>query len=283
MSLKALNISYTYQKKTPFEHKALNNVSVEIPKGSFTGIIGRTGCGKSTLLKHFNGLLTADEGKIIVDDVEADSKNVRDIRKKVGLVFQYPEYQLFEDTVYRDVAYGLNREKISDEEKKERVIEALKTVGLDESYLERSPYELSGGRKRRVALAGVIVMKPQYLILDEPAAGLDPVGRRKIFSYIKKLQTEQGITIALVSHSMEDMADYADNLIVMDEGVVVTEDTPENVFRKTEMLEKLGLAVPQISKVWEILRKEFPELPNSIYTVQGAAEEIKKHMGGENK
>lgn len=283
MSLKALNISYTYQKKTPFEHKALNNVSVEIPKGSFTGIIGRTGCGKSTLLKHFNGLLTADEGKIIVDDVEADSKNVRDIRKKVGLVFQYPEYQLFEDTVYRDVAYGLNREKISDEEKKERVIEALKTVGLDESYLERSPYELSGGRKRRVALAGVIVMKPQYLILDEPAAGLDPVGRRKIFSYIKKLQTEQGITIALVSHSMEDMADYADNLIVMDEGVVVTEDTPENVFRKTEMLEKLGLAVPQISKVWEILRKEFPELPDSIYTVQGAAEEIKKHMGGENK
>lgn len=283
MSLKALNISYTYQKKTPFEHKALNNVSVEIPKGSFTGIIGRTGCGKSTLLKHFNGLLTADEGKIIVDDVEADSKNVRDIRKKVGLVFQYPEYQLFEDTVYRDVAYGLNREKISDEEKKERVIEALKTVGLDESYLERSPYELSGGRKRRVALAGVIVMKPQYLILDEPAAGLDPVGRRKIFSYIKKLQTEQGITIALVSHSMEDMADYADNLIVMDEGVVVTEDTPENVFRKTEMLEKLGLAVPQISKVWEILRKEFPELPDNIYTVQGAAEEIKKHMGGENK
>ncbi len=283
MSLKALNISYTYQKKTPFEHKALNNVSVEIPKGSFTGIIGRTGCGKSTLLKHFNGLLTADEGKIIVDDVEADSKNVREIRKKVGLVFQYPEYQLFEDTVYRDVAYGLNREKISDEEKKERVIEALKTVGLDESYLERSPYELSGGRKRRVALAGVIVMKPQYLILDEPAAGLDPVGRRKIFSYIKKLQTEQGITIALVSHSMEDMADYADNLIVMDEGVVVTEDTPENVFRKTEMLEKLGLAVPQISKVWEILRKEFPELPDSIYTVQGAAEEIKKHMGGESK
>ena len=283
MSLKALNISYTYQKKTPFEHKALNNVSVEIPKGSFTGIIGRTGCGKSTLLKHFNGLLTADEGKIIVDDVEADSKNVRDIRKKVGLVFQYPEYQLFEDTVYRDVAYGLNREKISDEEKKERVIEALKTVGLDESYLERSPYELSGGRKRRVALAGVIVMKPQYLILDEPAAGLDPVGRRKIFSYIKKLQTEQGITIALVSHSMEDMADYADNLIVMDEGVVVTEDTPENVFRKTEMLEKLGLAGPQISKVWEILRKEFPELPDNIYTVQGAAEEIKKHMGGENK
>ena len=283
MSLKALNISYTYQKKTPFEHKALNNVSVEIPKGSFTGIIGRTGCGKSTLLKHFNELLTADEGKIIVDDVEADSKNVRDIRKKVGLVFQYPEYQLFEDTVYRDVAYGLNREKISDEEKKERVIEALKTVGLDESYLERSPYELSGGRKRRVALAGVIVMKPQYLILDEPAAGLDPVGRRKIFSYIKKLQTEQGITIALVSHSMEDMADYADNLIVMDEGVVVTEDTPEKVFRKTEMLEKLGLAVPQISKVWEILRKEFPELPDNIYTVQGAAEEIKKYMGGENK
>lgn len=283
MSLKALNISYTYQKKTPFEHKALDNVSVEIPKGSFTGIIGRTGCGKSTLLKHFNGLLRPDEGKILVDDIEIDSKNVRDIRRKVGLVFQYPEYQLFEDTVYKDVAYGLSGENITEEEKKQRVIEALQIVGLDESCLEKSPYELSGGRKRRVALAGVIVMRPEYLILDEPAAGLDPAGRRKIFSYIKKLQKEQGTTIALVSHSMEDMADYANNLIVMDEGVVVTEDTPENVFRNPETLEKLGLAVPQISKVWEILRKSYPSLPDSIYTVQGAAEALKKFMGGEAK
>lgn len=283
MSLKALNISYTYQKKTPFEHKALDNVSVEIPKGSFTGIIGRTGCGKSTLLKHFNGLLRPDEGKILVDDIEIDSKNVRDIRRKVGLVFQYPEYQLFEDTVYKDVAYGLSGENITEEEKKQRVIEALQIVGLDESCLEKSPYELSGGRKRRVALAGVIVMRPEYLILDEPAAGLDPAGRRKIFSYIKKLQKEQGTTIALVSHSMEDMADYANNLIVMDEGVVVTEDTPENVFRNPETLEKLGLAVPQISKVWEILRKSYPSLPDSIYTVQGAAEALKKFMGGETK
>ena len=283
MSLKAVNISYTYQKNTPFKHKALSDVSATIPKGSFTGIIGRTGCGKSTLLKHFNGLLRPDEGKIFVDDEEVTDKNIKDIRKKVGLVFQYPEYQLFEDTVYKDVVYGIRNEKISDEEKKQRVLAALAAVGMDEDCLEKSPYELSGGRKRRVALAGVIVMKPDYLILDEPAAGLDPRGRRSIFAYLKNLQKEHGTTIAIVSHSMEDMADYANNLIVMDEGIIVTEDVPKNIFDNIETLESLGLTVPEITKTWDILRKEFPDLPGGIYTVHGAADAIKEYMGGKNK
>ena len=284
MSIKAEHISYTYQKKTPFANKALTDISLEIKRGSFTGIIGHTGCGKSTLLQHFNGILMPDEGSIYIDGEKMTEKNVRELRKKVGLVFQYPEYQLFEDTVYKDVLFGIKKEKISDEEKKQRVLDALDIVGISPDFADKSIYDLSGGQKRRVALAGVIVMQPEYLVLDEPAAGLDPEGRDEILGYVKRLQEERGTTIILVSHSMEDIARLADHVIVMGSGQKVMDGTVAEIFGRGSELSALGLAVPQITVMWEELRTLDPELPDDIYTVEAAAEAIKAcieaHTGG---
>lgn len=283
MSLKVENVFYTYQPGTPFENQALEDVSVEIPQGSFVGIIGHTGCGKSTLLQHFNGLLQPEKGNVFIDGELITKKNVGTLRKNVGLVFQYPEYQLFEETVYKDIAYGLQNEKLSPDEEKSRVLDAMKVVGLDEDMSERSIYDLSGGQKRRVALAGIIVMEPEYLVLDEPAAGLDPAGRDEIMGYIKKLQAERGTTIILVSHSMEDVARLADKIVVMHQSKVVMEGTAAEVFSNEELLTEIGLAVPQITTLWNKLRKDFPELPAGVFTVEEAKKAIMEYMGGGNK
>lgn len=283
MSLKVENVFYTYQPGTPFENQALEDVSVEIPQGSFVGIIGHTGCGKSTLLQHFNGLLQPEKGNVFIDGELITKKNVGTLRKNVGLVFQYPEYQLFEETVYKDIAYGLQNEKLSPDEEKSRVLDAMKVVGLDEDMAERSIYDLSGGQKRRVALAGIIVMEPEYLVLDEPAAGLDPAGRDEIMGYIKKLQAERGTTIILVSHSMEDVARLADKIVVMHQSKVVMEGTAAEVFSNEELLTEIGLAVPQITTLWNKLRKDFPELPAGVFTVEEAKKAIMEYMGGGNK
>ena len=283
MSLRVENIFYTYQKNTPFESEALHDVDITIEKGSFTGIIGHTGCGKSTLVQHLNGLLRPEQGSIYVDGELMTDENIRRLRKKVGLVFQYPEYQLFEETVYKDVAYGLRKENLTEKEKHDRILSALEIVGMDESLAERSIYDLSGGQKRRVALAGIIVMCPDYLVLDEPAAGLDPAGRDEILGYIKRLQQERGTTIVLVSHSMEDIARLADYIYVMNDSQVVLSGTVAEIFRHGETLNKIGLAVPQITTLWNKLREKLPELPADIYTVDAALEAVAAYMGGKVK
>ena len=283
MSLKAEHIFYTYQKNTPFESEALHDVTVEIEKGSFTGIIGHTGCGKSTLVQHFNGLLRPEQGQVWVDGQLMTDKNVGELRKKVGLVFQYPEYQLFEETVFKDVAYGIRKEALSEEEKRIRVLEALDIVGMEASLAERSVYDLSGGQKRRVALAGIIVMNPDYLVLDEPAAGLDPVGRDEILRYLKRLQTERGTTIVLVSHSMEDIARLADDIYVLNDSRVALSGTVAEVFQNEDRLNEIGLAVPQITLLWNRLRNRFPTLPRDVYTVEAALQAVSDYMGGRVK
>lgn len=283
MSLKAEHIFYTYQKNTPFESEALHDVTVEIEKGSFTGIIGHTGCGKSTLVQHFNGLLRPEQGQVWVDGQLMTDKNVGELRKKVGLVFQYPEYQLFEETVFKDVAYGIRKEALSEEEKRIRVLEALDIVGMEAGLAERSVYDLSGGQKRRVALAGIIVMNPDYLVLDEPAAGLDPVGRDEILRYLKRLQTERGTTIVLVSHSMEDIARLADDIYVLNDSRVALSGTVAEVFRNEDRLNEIGLAVPQITLLWNRLRNRFPTLPRDVYTVEAALQAVSDYMGGRVK
>lgn len=276
MSLKIENLSHTYMKGTPFEKKALDNINFEIKKGEFVGIIGHTGCGKSTLVQHFNGLLKPEEGKIYIDGNLVNNSNIKEMRKKVGLVFQYPEYQLFESTVYKDIAFGIKNEKLSQEEEYNRVKEALLKTGLSEDILEKSVYDLSGGQKRRVAIAGIIVMNPQILVLDEPAAGLDPAGRDEILGFAKKLRDEGGITIILVSHSMEDIAKLADKVIVMNDGSVEMVGTPAEVFKNEERLNEIGLSVPQMAGLFHKISDIFPEIDINpdIFTVEEATKEI---------
>lgn len=276
MSLKLENIIYTYMQGTPFEKYALKDVSLEVNEGEFIGIIGHTGCGKSTLVQHLNGLLKPDKGNVYVDGQLMNKASVKMMRKKVGLVFQYPEYQLFEETVYKDIAFGLKSEKLSADEESIRVNEAAKIVGLSEDILQKSVYDLSGGQKRRVAIAGVIVMKPKYLVLDEPAAGLDPVGRDEILNFAKKMQTEQKVSVILVSHSMDDIAKLADKVYVMNDGCVVLEGSPDEIFMKSDFLESIGLSVPQITSVINKIRTICPEIRSDIFTVSDAAEEIFK-------
>ena len=230
MSLKVENLFFTYMKGTPFEKEALNNVSLEVGDGEFVGIIGHTGCGKSTLIQHFNGLLKPEEGRVIIDGEIMNKKTLKEMRKKVGMVFQYPEYQLFEETVYKDIAFGLKGEKLSPEEERERVLHAAEITGLDLSCLEKSVFEISGGQKRRAAIAGVVVMRPEILVLDEPAAGLDPEGRDRILKFARDLCDKEKISIVLVSHSMEDVAKIADKVVVLNKGTVEMQGTPEEVF-----------------------------------------------------
>lgn len=285
MSIKIENLTHIYMPKTPFEKVALNKVNLQINEGEFTTLIGHTGSGKSTLIQHLNGLLKPAEGTIIVDGVNITEKGVKlsDIRKKVGLVFQYPEYQLFEETIERDIEFGPKNLGLGEEEIHERVIKAMEMVGLDyETYKDKSPFELSGGQKRRVAIAGVVAMEPKVLILDEPTAGLDPKGRDEILGQIKKLHKEYNMTIILVSHSMEDVAKIADRVIVMNSGQVILDGSPAKVFQEIETLEEVGLAVPQVTYLTrELINKGF-KLSNDIFTVEQAKEALLKFFK-ENK
>ena len=281
--IKAENVNYIYQQGMPFERQALYDVNIEIKDGSLVALIGHTGSGKSTLIQHFNALVKPTSGKIIINgiDVTAPKADLRLVRKTVGLVFQYPEHQLFEETVYKDIAFGPKNMGFSDEEIDKRVRESAALVGLKEKHLTRSPFDLSGGQKRRVAIAGVLAMNPKVLILDEPTAGLDPKGRDEILATIKKLHEEnKEMIIIFVSHSMEDVARTAERVIVMNDGHVEMQGTVAEVFAQAEHLQKIGLNVPQVTLLTDKLRLAGYDLPEHIYTVKYAADAIKKLIGG---
>ena len=281
--IKAENVNYIYQQGMPFERQALYDVNIEIEDGSLVALIGHTGSGKSTLIQHFNALVKPTSGKIIINgiDVTAPKADLRLVRKTVGLVFQYPEHQLFEETVYKDIAFGPKNMGFSDEEIDKRVRESAALVGLKEKHLTRSPFDVLGGQKRRVAIAGVLAMNPKVLILDEPTAGLDPKGRDEILATIKKLHEEnKEMIIIFVSHSMEDVAKTAERVIVMNDGHVEMQGTVAEVFAQAEHLQKIGLNVPQVTLLTDKLRLAGYDLPEHIYTVKYAADAIKKLIGG---
>ena len=274
--IKTENLSYIYSPNTPFETKAISNINIEIDKGEFIGVIGHTGSGKSTLIQHFNGLLKPTSGKIFIDgkDIWEDEKNINKYRFKVGLVFQYPEYQLFEETVEKDISFGPKNMGLKEEEISKRVTEAANSVGISEEMLKKSPFDLSGGQKRRVAIAGVIAMEPEVLILDEPAAGLDPKGRDRVLNEIKEYHKRKNNTVLLVSHSMEDIAKYATKVLVMNKSEVFMYDTVENVFARSQELLKIGLDIPEISRVFLKLRQLGYPVRSDIYTIEQAKNEI---------
>ena len=279
--LQVKNLNYVYSAGTPFEHKALDNVSFSVKRGEFIGIIGHTGSGKSTLMQHLNGLLKPTSGEILLDgkDIWSDKALTRQARFRVGLVFQYPEYQLFEETVYKDIAFGPKNMKLREEEIDRRVREAAGFVGLTEQQLEVSPFDLSGGQKRRVAIAGVIAMEPEILILDEPTAGLDPVGRAEILGNIEAYRKAKNATIMMVSHSMEDVARLTDRLLVMNGSKLAFDSTPADVFTHAEELVEMGLSIPQVTQVFLHLRKLGADVPN-VYTIAQAVEQIRAMRGG---
>ncbi len=278
MALKLEHVNYVYGDDTTLAVKALNDVCLEIPDGQFVGVIGHTGSGKSTLMQHLNGLLRASSGHIYFngEDIYGKDYDMKKLRSKVGLVFQYPEHQLFEIDVFTDVCFGPKNLGLDKKEVELRAFEALKQVGLPDEFFYQSPFELSGGQKRRVAIAGVLAMKPEVLILDEPTAGLDPKGRDEILHQIKKLQTESGMTIILVSHSMEDVAEYVDRIVVMNKGSVMYDDVPRNVFRHYKELEEVGLAAPQVTYIMHALRENGLPVDADSTTIEEAAEEISR-------
>lgn len=280
MSIEIKALEHIYSKGTPFEKVALNGVNLTIADGEFIGLIGHTGSGKSTLIQHLNGLLEATGGEVIVNGVSVfdEKTNKREIRQDVGLVFQYPEHQLFEMSVYKDVAYGPKNMELSEEEVDRRVKEALQTVGLDESVYEKSPFELSGGQKRRVAIAGVLAMQPSILILDEPTAGLDPAGRDEILDEIARMHREKGLTIILVSHSMEDIANYVERILVMDKGNLVLQGNKYEVFKNIEFLQSIGLGVPQVARLCHYLEQKGFVFTETITTIDEAVEAIKRQI-----
>ncbi len=279
MSIKIENLTHVYMPKSPFEKKALDNVNLVIEDGEFLALIGHTGSGKSTLIQHLNGLLEPTSGRILVDDIDITNKEAKltEIRKKIGLVFQYPEYQLFEETIEKDIAFGPNNLELSSEEVSRRVKKSMEMVGLDyETYKNVSPFDLSGGQKRRVAIAGVIAMEPKVLILDEPTAGLDPKGRDDILEQIKLLHEKYKMTIVLVSHSMEDVGKLAQRIVVMNKGKVELLGKPSEVFKEVETLEKIGLAVPQVTYLMRVLRERGFNVSDEIFTVEKGTEAILK-------
>lgn len=283
MPIKIENMSHVYMEGGPFEYKALDGINLEIQDGEFVGLIGHTGSGKSTLIQHLNGLLKPTSGSIEVNGIKIEhkSKQLKELRQKVGLVFQYPEHQLFEDTVYLDIAFGPKNLGCSPSEIEQRVKEAMELVGLDyESIKDRSPFELSGGQRRRVAIAGVLAMKPEILVLDEPTAGLDPRGRDEILGRIAQLHKKYNLTIILVSHSMEDIAKLVDRIIVMNKGNIALDGSPEEVFRHAKELNEMGLDVPNITHLVNRLREAGLELPDNIFTVERAKEEILRLLRG---
>ena len=279
MSIKIENLTHVYMPKSPFEKKALDNVNLLIEDGEFLALIGHTGSGKSTLIQHLNGLLEPTSGRILVDDIDITNKEAKltEIRKKIGLVFQYPEYQLFEETIEKDIAFGPNNLGLSSEEVSRRVKKSMEMVGLDyETYKNVSPFDLSGGQKRRVAIAGVIAMEPKVLILDEPTAGLDPKGRDDILEQIKLLHEKYKMTIVLVSQSMEDVGKLAQRIVVMNKGKVELLGKPSEVFKEVETLEKIGLAVPQVTYLMRVLRERGFDVSDEIFTVEKGTEAILK-------
>lgn len=277
------NLSHVYSPGLPFEKKAVDDISLKIEENEFIGLIGHTGSGKSTFIQHLNGLLKPSSGEIIIDGTRVDKSgsDLTDLRKKVGLVFQYPEYQLFEETIERDIAFGPRNLDISEEEVQERVKASMESVGLDyETYKDKSPFELSGGLKRRVAIAGVLAMEPKVLILDEPTAGLDPRGRDEILSEIKSIHENRKITVILVSHSMEDVAKIAERIIVFDKGKVFLDGEPREIFRNEDKLLGVGLGIPQITSLMRTLKKRGLDINEDAITVEEAKESLKKYLRG---
>lgn len=281
MDINFKNVSFIYGEKTPFEKLALDNIDLTIKKGEFVGIIGHTGSGKSTLIQHFNGILKPTSGDVFIGDMNTKDKELAKsgLRYKIGLVFQYPEYQLFEETIEKDIAFGPRNMGLSEEEVTERVKEAMELVGLDyETKKEKSPFEISGGQKRRVAIAGILAMKPDILILDEPTAGLDPKGRDELFFQIKNLYEKNNITIVLISHSMEDVAKLVNRIIIMKDGHIHLDKTTKEAFSDVDDLKKVGLNVPQVTELMDILRKKGHNFSKNILTVEEAFEEIKREL-----
>lgn len=280
MRIEVKDLSFVYNEGNVFCKRALDHVSLTINQGEFIGVIGHTGSGKSTLLQHFNGLLVPTDGKVFVDGLDTGSTSDKNaIRQKVGMVFQYPEYQLFEETCYQDIAFGPKNIGLNEKQVDESVRWACQLVGLDyERMKTKSPFELSGGQKRRVAIAGVLAMKPEFLILDEPTAGLDPVGRDEILAQIYRLYQEENMTIVLVTHSMEDIAKLATRIVVIDSGKILMDDTPKKVFEEKETLSRIGLAVPQVTDVMHALKKRGYAVRTDCITVQEAFEEIKRWL-----
>ncbi len=272
------NLTHIYSKGTALENKALDSVSFSIEKGEFIGVIGPTGSGKSTLIKHINGLLKPTSGKVIIDNIDIFSNNkaTNDIRKKVGIVFQYPEYQLFEETVYKDISFGPRNMGLSSDLINKRVLKAMEFISLKKELLDRSPFELSGGEQRKTAIAGVIAMQPEVLILDEPSAGLDPKSKEEVLTNIKKYHENQGNTVIMVSHSMEDVLRFSDRILVMNEGRVYMFDKPSNIFKQADSLEKIGLNVPDITKIMIGLKNKGFDVDSSIYTLKDALKNIEK-------
>ncbi len=280
--MRVSGLSHTYNPNTPLKHTALKNVTFELYENEILGVIGHTGSGKSTLIQHLNGLLTPSEGTVYYrgQDIHSSKEILRDVRFHVGLVFQYPEYQLFEETVFEDIAFGPRNQKLSEAEVENRVLSAMRAVGLSEALRNQSPFELSGGQKRRVAIAGVMAMQPDVLILDEPTAGLDPRGRADILKHIREYNKETGASIIFVTHSMEDIASMVDRILVMCDGCDYMTGTPNEVFTQSEALNKAGLSVPQVTRVVQELRARGLDLPPSIYTVEDARDAILKLSKG---
>ena len=280
MSIVVENLTHIYGKGTPNQVVALDNVNLSIQDGEFVGIIGPTGSGKSTLVQHLNGLLKPTSGRVLVDGIDIGAKgvNLRDIRRRVGLIFQYPEHQLFEETVYADVAFGPRNVGLAEEEVRRRVVEAIRSVGLDESVLERSPFELSGGQMRRVAIAGVLAMMPGTLVLDEPTAGLDPRGRDDILEHVRTLHREKGITVILVSHNMEDIARLASRVVVMHRGRIIVDAEPRIVFSQVDILKEIGLAPPELVELMLKLKSRGWDVRTDVLTVAEARQEILRFL-----
>lgn len=281
MSIILDHVSYVYGEDTPLAVRALDDVCLQIPDGQFVGIIGHTGSGKSTLMQHLNGLIRATSGHIYFngEDIYDKEYNMKQLRSRVGLVFQYPEHQLFETDVFKDVCFGPKNLGLEKKEVELRAYAALRQVGLEEEFFYQSPFELSGGQKRRVAIAGVLAMKPEVLILDEPTAGLDPRGREDILHQIKKLQQETGMTILLVSHSMEDVAEYVDRILVMNRGGVMLDGTPKEVFSHYRELEEVGLAAPQVTYILNSLREKGLAVDTTATTIEEATATILQALG----
>ncbi len=283
--IKTENLCYTYSENTPFEKGAIKDINIEIQQGDFIGIIGHTGSGKSTLVQHFNGLLKPTAGKIYVDgeDVWEKPKEIMKLRFKVGLVFQYPEYQLFDETVESDIAFGPKNMGLPEDEIQQRVIDAAKIVGLPEKLLKKSPFDLSGGEKRRAALAGILAMRPEVLVLDEPTAGLDPIGRDTILDRISEYRAQSGTTVLLVSHSMEDVAKVTEKVLVMNNSRVAMYDTVENVYSRAEELAKIGLNVPHVTRIFMALKQKGFPVNDKVFTVDQAAQQLLPLLKKEGK
>lgn len=279
--LEVKNLTHIYSKKTPFEHIAVKDINLEIEKAQTVAIIGHTGSGKSTLIQHLNGLFKPDEGSVYYKgtDIWEDKKNIRNVRFQIGLCFQYPEYQLFEETVYKDIAFGPKNMGLDDDEIKRRVLRSAEYMEIPKEYLGLSPFDLSGGEKRRVAMAGILAVEPEILVLDEPTAGLDPKGRKRLFNIITNYQRSTNSTVVFVSHSMEDVARLADKVIVISDGEIAMQGNVKEIFSKSEELLKMGLSIPQITKVFIELNKKGYDF-ELVYTIDDAVNQLNKYMEG---